>query len=286
LIQPKILPVSQTSSFERILDFLHSMDDWAQRFGGIGRLYGAAGLARLQSAHVCVVGVGGVGSWIIEALARCGVGQLSMMDLDDICITNMNRQLPALTHTVGQPKVRVLTERVREICPTTVVHQRLEFLSEAKARQQLDHAYSYVVDAVDRMSVKAAIIQACAELKVPVLTCGSAGGRRDPTQIRVTDLGLAGHDPLLQQTRRKLRKDHGWPRATDGKALRMAIPCVYSTESPIYPWADGSCSLQPEPGQEVGLRLDCSAGFGAATFVTGAFGFAAAAEVVRQIALA
>jgi tRNA threonylcarbamoyladenosine dehydratase len=266
------------STFRKFMD-----EDHSQRFGGIGRLYGTAGLARLQQAHVCIIGVGGVGSWIVEALARSGVTTLTLMDLDDICVTNTNRQLPALAHTVGQPKVSVLAQRVREISPQAVVHQRLEFLSETKAQAQLDHGYSYVVDAVDRMSVKAAIIHACNQLKTPVLTCGSAGGRRDPTQIRITDLGLAGHDPLLQQTRRKLRKDHNWPKATDGKALPMNVPCVYSTEAPTFPWADGSCSTQPEPGQEPGLRLDCSAGFGAATFVTGAFGFAAAAEVVRQI---
>jgi tRNA threonylcarbamoyladenosine dehydratase len=260
-----------------------TMDDYAERFGGMGRLYGSAAMQQLRTAHVCVVGVGGVGSWIVEALARSGVGALTLFDLDDVCITNINRQLPALSPTIGKPKVSVLAERVAQINPSCQVQQRLEFVTESQVSQQLDGGFDFIVDAVDRMSTKAAIIHAARSLGTAVLTCGSAGGRRDPTQVRVTDLGLAGHDLLLQQARRKLRRDYGWPKSTDGRALSLDVPCVYTTEPPVFPWADGSCSLQQEPGTESGLRLDCSAGFGAATYVTGAFAFAAAAEVVRRI---
>jgi tRNA threonylcarbamoyladenosine dehydratase len=260
------------------------MDDYTQRFGGMARLYGTAGLRRLREAHVCVIGVGGVGSWIVEALARSGIGKLTLMDLDDVCVTNINRQLPALTNTVGRPKVTVLAERTALINPDCQLQQKHQFVTEQQAQSQLDGGYSFVVDAVDRMSVKAGIIHACRQLGQPVITCGSAGGRMDPTQIRVTDLGLAGHDLLLQQARRKLRRDYGWPKSDTGRALPMDVPCVLTTEPPVFPWADGSCSLQQEPGADSGLRLDCSAGFGAATFLTGAFGFAAAAEVVRRLA--
>ena len=258
-------------------------EDYLARFGGIGRLYGTAGLAALAAARVCVVGVGGVGSWIVEALARSGIGGLTLIDLDDVCITNINRQLPALTPTIGRPKVSVLAERVRAISPHCEVREVLEFVSETNAPRLLEGPYDYVIDAVDRMSIKAVIIRTCQDLEQPVLTIGSAGGRRDPTLVKVADLGMAGRDPLLQQTRRKLRRDHGYERCNDGTAQEMGVPCVFSTEQPVFPWADGSCSVEQEPGQEPGMRLDCAVGFGAATFVTGAFAFTASAEVVRRL---
>ena len=258
-------------------------EDYLARFGGIGRLYGTAGLSTLAAARVCVIGVGGVGSWVVEALARSGIGGLTLIDLDDVCITNINRQMPALTPTIGRPKVSVLAERVRAINPQCEVKELLEFVSESNARRLLEGPFDFVVDAVDRMSIKAVIIRTCQDLGLPALTIGSAGGRRDPLLVKVADLGMAGRDPLLQQTRRKLRRDHGFERCDDGSAHEMGVPCVYSTERPVFPWADGSCSVDQEPGQEPGLRLDCAAGFGAATFVTGAFAFAASAEVVRRL---
>ena len=257
---------------------------YLQRFGGIGRLYGMQGLERLSQAHVCVVGVGGVGSWVVEALARSGVGELTLIDLDDVCVTNVNRQLPALDGTIGLPKVKVLADRIALINPECRVHQVLEFVSEGNAARLLDGKFSFVVDAVDRMSIKAVIIDTCVTRPMPVLTIGSAGGRRDATKIKAVDLGLAGHDLLLQQVRRKLRKDYGYPKSDDGNAVPMGIPCVFSSEKPVFPWADGSCSIEPEPGAEKGLRLDCSEGFGAATHLTGTFAFVAAGEVVARIA--
>lgn len=258
-------------------------ESFTQRFGGIGRLYGAAALPRLAAAHVAVVGVGGVGSWVVEALARSGVGELTLIDMDDVCITNTNRQLPALVHTVGQAKVDVLGARVAEINPDCRVHRVLEFLLESNVDRLLAPDFDFVVDAIDRTSIKALILAKCRARGLPVITSGSAGGRRDPTAIRIADLGQAGVDPLLRGARQSLRKDHGFTVSAEGKPVEMGIPCVFSTEKPVYPWADGSCSVQPESGAETGLRLDCSAGFGAATFVTGAFGFALAAEVMRRL---
>jgi tRNA A37 threonylcarbamoyladenosine dehydratase len=259
-------------------------ESYLQRFGGIARLYGRGGLERLNSAHVCVIGVGGVGSWIVEALARSGVGALTLIDLDDVCITNINRQLPALEGTIGLPKVTVLARRLALINPECRVTEVLQFIGEGNAADLLKENFNFVVDAVDRMSIKACIIGTCHERGLPVITVGSAGGRRDPTLIKIADLGFSGHDLLLQQVRRKLRQDHGFPKSTDGKALTMGVPCVFSSEKPVFAWADGTCSLDEEPGTEAGLRLDCASGFGAATHVTGAFAFAAAAVVVRQIA--
>lgn len=259
-------------------------ENYLQRFGGIGRLYGSPAMARLHAAHVAVIGVGGVGSWVVEALARSGIGKLTLIDMDDVCITNINRQLPALTQTVGQPKVEVLARRVAEIDPACEVRAVAEFLTAGNAERLLAPAFDYVVDAVDSTAIKALIIAKCRERGLPVIVSGSAGGRRDPTQVRLADLGLAGADPLLQQVRRCLRQEHGFAKSPEGKAMHWDVPCVFSSEKPVYPWADGTCSVEREGGAEAGLRLDCAAGFGAATFVTGAFGFALAAEVVRRLA--
>ena len=254
--------------------------EFLQRFGGVARLYGMDGLARLSRAHVCIVGVGGVGSWTVEALARTGLGALTLIDLDDVCITNINRQLPALDGQIGRPKIDVLAERVRLIHPACRVERIPEFFTAASAARLLEPRYDFVIDATDRLTNKCLIIAGCRERGLPVLTMGGAGGKRDATQVRVADLSHTMHDELLRQVRRKLRREMGFPR---GVGEPFGIPCVYSPELPTYPWKDGTCSAEPEPGSS--LALDCASGFGAATFVTGAFGFAAAGEVVRRISL-
>jgi tRNA A37 threonylcarbamoyladenosine dehydratase len=257
--------------------------DYLQRFSGIGRLYGANALPRFHQAHVCIVGVGGVGSWIVEALARSGIGALTLIDLDDVCITNINRQLPALGSTVGQPKTEILARRIAEINPECTVTQVLQFVSEANAPTLLQGPFSLIIDAVDRTSIKAAIIAWAVRRGAAVITSGSAGGRLNLAAIRVADLGLAGHDPLLQQVRRKLRKDYGFPKADDGKALPMNIPCVYSKETPRFPLADGTCSTTRPTDAETGMRLDCAGGLGAATHVTGTFALMVVGEALRML---
>lgn len=251
-----------------------------ERFGGMGRLYGRSAIERLASAHVAVIGVGGVGSWTVEALARSGVGNLTLIDLDDVCITNTNRQLPALAGTIGRPKVTVLAERVRQINPECEVEPVQEFFLESSADRLLEPRYDWVVDAVDRMSIKALIIARSIERELNVLTVGGAGGRRDPTQVRTGDLGRTGGDVLLRQVRKKLRRTYGWAR---GEGNAYGVPAVFSAEPQVYPQADGSVCAIPEA--EASLKMDCASGYGAATFVTGVFGFAAAAEVVRRVAL-
>jgi tRNA A37 threonylcarbamoyladenosine dehydratase len=256
-------------------------EDYARRFGGIARLYGKAGLERLSAAHVAVIGVGGVGSWTVEALARTGVGALTMIDLDDVCVTNINRQLPALDGQIGREKVTVLAERVALINPGCAVTALTDFFTPASADRLLAPRYDFVVDATDKLANKCAIITGCRERGIPVLTMGGAGGKRDGTAVRVADLAHTVQDELLRQVRRKLRREFDFPR---GVHADFGIPTVYSPEPPIYPWADGTCSTEPQPGES--LTLDCATGFGTATFITGAFGFAAAGEVVRRIALA
>jgi len=250
------------------------------RFGGIARLYGKRGLQRLSTAHVCVVGVGGVGSWTVEALARSGVGTITMVDFDEVCITNVNRQLPALTHTVGSAKVAVLAERVAQIAPQCAVNARQIFFTAETEESFFSARYDWVVDAIDVPAQKCLLIAGCRRRGVPVLSVGGAGGKRDGSAVRVADLALTGRDPLLKVVRRELRREHGF-ESVEGRGF--GVPCVYSTEAPVYPWEDGEvCEVREEGGASV---RDCSSGFGAATFVTGVFGFIAAGEVVRRIAL-
>ncbi len=262
---------------------LQMSDDYQDRFGGIGRLMGRAGLARLRAAHVCVVGVGGVGSWTVEGLARSGVGALTLIDLDDVCVTNVNRQLPALDGTVGRTKVSVLAERVRLINPECRVTAVEEFFTAATAERLLAEKFSYVVDAIDKMSKKALLIGEARKRGFPVVTVGAAGGKGDATQVRAGDLGDAFADELLRQVRKKLRRDHGFEHGEQKGKMHWGVRCVWSSEAPIYPWADGTCSVEREPGTEQNLAMDCASGFGAAVFVTGAFGLVAAQEVVRGI---
>lgn len=253
------------------------MKNYEARFGGIKRLFGVEAQERLRQAHVCVVGIGGVGSWAVEALARSGVGTLTLVDLDEVCISNVNRQLHAVTGEFGKPKVEVMAARVRAIHPDAVVHPVHSLFTNANANDILATKYDHVLDAIDSPSLKALLIAGCRERGFPVLTTGGAGGRRDPTAIRVEDLARTSHDRLLLQVRRLLRSRHGFPRGD----RKFGIDAVYSPEAPLYPARDGSVCAKPEAGTN--LRLDCRSGYGTACFVTGAFGFAAAARIVKQI---
>ena len=254
-------------------------NDYLARFGGIGRLYGSAALPRLYAAHVCVVGVGGVGSWTAEALARSGIGAITLIDPDDVCITNVNRQLPATIAGLGRPKVEVLRERIADINPECAVTTFPEFFSPSTAQRLLAPGYDFLVDAIDKMSNKALLIASCTSRAIPVISVGGAGGRRNPTAVKIADLGEAGGDLLLKLVRRTLRSDHGFAK---GKQVRFGVPCVFSPEEPVYSWGDGTVCQTQEPGSSV--RMDCASGFGTATFMTGTFGFLAAGEVVRRIA--
>ncbi len=255
------------------------MSDFDQRFGGLARLYGTAGLERLRAAHVAVIGIGGVGSWSAEALARSGVGELTLIDLDDLCVTNFNRQIHAVSSNLGTLKVEAMTRRIREINPECRVHAVPEFFTGGNAAQLLDRGFSVVLDAIDNVANKCLLLAGCRRRGVPVVTSGGAGGRADPTQLRVADLARVTHDPLIRQVRRTLRREHGFP---NDPQTDFGVPCVYSTEPVRYPWKDGTVCATKEPGGDE-LRMDCNSGYGSASFVTGAYGFAAAAEVVKLI---
>jgi tRNA A37 threonylcarbamoyladenosine dehydratase len=253
------------------------MDHYEARFGGIARLYSAIGLEWLRRAHVCVIGLGGVGSWAVEALARSGVGELTLVDMDDVCIRNVNRQLHALDGELGKPKVEVLTRRVLAINPECRVHPHQAFFLKSNAEALLAARFDAVLDAIDSPSLKALLIARCRERGFPIVTTGGAGGRRDPAAIEVADLARTSHDRLLMFVRRILRQEYGFPRG--GKAF--GVECVVSREQVLYPKQDGSVCA--ERAAEPDLRLDCDTGYGTACFVTGAFGFVAASRVVHAI---
>lgn len=247
------------------------------RFGGIIRLFGKQGAERLRAAHVCIVGIGGVGSWGVEALARSGIGQITLVDLDDVCISNTNRQLHALTGTFGKPKVEVMADRVRAIHPDCTVHARQEFFLKSNADELLAAKFDAVLDAIDQVAMKCLLIARCREKQIPVVTTGGAAGRRDPAAIEVADLAFSKYDPLLSHVRKALRTEYGFPRGEKA----FGVESVFSREPMVYAQKDGTVSC--DRGDVTDLRIDCNTGLGTATFVTGAFGFVAASRVVKAI---
>jgi tRNA A37 threonylcarbamoyladenosine dehydratase len=253
------------------------MDQFQSRFGGLGRLFGMHGLERLKRAHVCVVGLGGVGSWGVEALARSGVGELTLVDLDDVCISNVNRQLHALDGELGKSKVDVMARRARAINPDCVVHPLQSFFLKSNAEEILRTRFDAILDAIDGPSLKCLLIAMARERGIYVITAGGAGGRCDPTAIEVIDLAFSSHDRLLHEVRRKLRRVYDFPRG----ARAFGVECVLSREAPSFPVEDGGvCKSRPESPD---LRLDCNSGFGTASFVTATFGMVAASRIVQSI---
>jgi len=261
------------------------MSDYLLRFAGIGRLYGSAALEAFSRAHVCVIGIGGVGSWAAEALARSGIGEITLIDLDDVCISNINRQLHALTDTVGQDKVAVMAQRIKAINPQCIVHQVEDFIAIDNLRQLITPQMDFVIDAIDSIKAKVALLAHCKRNKISVISTGGAGGQTDPTQIQIADLTQTINDPLLAKVRNTLRRDYNYSR---NPKRRFGIDCVYSTEQLVYPRPDGSVCQQKTPqltadGEVSSMRLDCSGGFGATTVVTASFGLAAVARVLQKM---
>ena len=259
-----------------------SLDDsWTERFGGIDRLYGAGALARFSRSHVAVVGLGGVGSWLVEALARSGVGRLTLIDADDLCVSNTNRQLPALAGQYGRGKAEVMAERCRAINPQMSVEVVASFLTPSNLEDLLGRGYDLVIDACDSFRTKVEAIAWCRRRKLPIITVGAAGGRLDPTLVRVRDLSRTEHDAMLALIRRKLRGEFNFPK---GPKRYFSVPAIYSLENVQYPQADGTvCGLRPKLGADAAMKLDCGAGLGAATHITGAFAFVAAGKALEML---
>ena len=252
-----------------------------ERFAGIDRLYGRGAVAWLAGRRVAVVGLGGVGSWVAESLARSAVGTLDLIDADDLCVSNTNRQLPAIAGQYGRNKAEAMAERCRAINPAIDARAVPAFLAASNLEDLLGEGIDLVVDACDSLKVKVEAIAWCRRRKLPLVTVGSAGGRTDPTLVRVRDLSRTEQDAMLALVRKRLRAGFNFPRNPD---RFFGVPAVYSLENVKYPQADGSvCGVRPQMDADAALKLDCGAGLGAATHVTGAFAFAAVGKALELL---
>lgn len=247
------------------------------RFGGTSRLYGKQALTALSNAHMVVIGLGGVGSWTAEALARSGVGELTIIDLDEVCVTNTNRQLHALSSTVGQSKTDVLGARLKQINPDLKLHCINDFLTKTNLGDYI-RGQDVVIDAMDSVHTKAALAAYCSATKVRLIVVGSSGGKKDPTQITFADLGHTESDPMLAKLRNQLYRKHNFSRDA-GRKFR--IDAIYSKEQMVYPKPDGTVCMDKAVLTD-GVKLDCAGGFGSSTMVTGSFGFIAAARAIER----
>ncbi len=246
--------------------------DLQRRFGGLERLYGVDGAASIRCSHVVVVGIGGVGSWAAEALARSGVGELTLIDLDHIAESNINRQVHALAGTLGQAKVLAMAERIAQINPSCKVHSVEEFVEPDNWPQLLPAGVDAVIDACDQVKAKVAMAAWARQTKSLFISVGAAGGKRLAHKVDVDDLAHTTHDPLLAQVRYQMRKAHGAPR--EGK--KIGVTCVFSREAVAPP--DPSCAIEGDGS------LNCH-GYGSVVSVTATFGQCAAGWVLDRIAL-
>jgi len=249
------------------------------RFGGTKRLYGQDAVAKLAKSHVCVIGIGGVGSWAAEALARSAIGEITLIDLDDICVTNVNRQIHALTGTIGQSKVEVMAQRIKAINPDCIVNEVEDFIEPDNLSELISKDFDYVIDAIDSIKAKVSLVAYCKRNKIKIITVGGAGGQTDPTQIQVIDLAKTFNDPLAAKLRNELRRHHNF---TKNLKRRFQVECVFSSEQLLYPQADGSVCSQKSTADGP-MKMDCASGFGAATVVTASFGFVAVARVIKKL---
>ena len=285
-----------------------SEPDFGRRFGGVSRLYGAAGLAKLQAAHIVVVGIGGVGSWAAEAIARNAVGSITLIDLDNIAESNVNRQIHALEGAFGKAKVTAMTERIHDINPSCQVHKIEDFITPENIAKLLNFKCDAIVDCIDDAKAKAALAEYCKRTKLPIIMSGSAGGRLDPTRIKIADLSAVAGDKLLAKVRNQLRRDYDFPKASNTKkSAKFNVACVYSDEPVLTPnEAENEtkkelCALEKSDdmvggalrpnihaasGDAVNARaitgINC-AGYGSSVCVTAPMGFAAAQLAINLV---
>ncbi len=262
---------------------LYNNPHYQQRFSGIGRLYGHEALRKLSQGHFVVAGLGGVGTWAAEALARSGVGEITLIDLDDICITNTNRQLHALNDTIGHAKTTTMTQRLKGINPDLSLHSVDDFLDKENIPELITPKHDVVIDATDSSHIKAALVAYCRARRISLITVGSAGGKQDPSAVTTRDLGRTCSDPMLAKVRQQLYRLYNFAR---DKNRKFRVDAVYSTEQMVYPKPSGevcqqkSVMTQQEEGASV--KLDCTSGFGSSTMVTGTFGFMAASKAIER----
>jgi tRNA threonylcarbamoyladenosine dehydratase len=286
--------------------------DVERRFGGVGRLYGTQGLKALQTAHVVVIGIGGVGSWAAEALARNAIGHITLIDLDNIAESNVNRQIHALEGAFGKAKVSAMRERILAINPLCHVHEIEDFITPDNITKLLDFHYDCILDCVDDAKAKIALAAFCKAKQIPLIMSGSAGGRLDATQIKTADLSAVQGDKLLAKVRNQLRRDHQFPKASNQKkSAKFGVTCVYSDEQVLTP--NSMCEVEnshdkthniiddaleanihKDSGDAKNARADprvntrsitglnC-AGYGSSVCVTATFGFVSAGLVLQQL---
>lgn len=266
----------------------HEDEDLERRFGGLRRLHGASANDKLAAAHFAVAGIGGVGSWTAEALARSGVGELTLIDLDHIAPSNVNRQVHALDATFGQAKVSAMAERIRQIHPACRLTLVDDFVEPGNIALTLPARYTAIIDATDQVKAKLAMILHARTHGMPLVVCGGAGGKTDPLALRAGDLAQATHDALLARIRNELRRHHGYPRAgrAGGKALKripkMGVRALWVDQPVRLPaMPDDACEVPAiQPGAPQGLSC---AGYGSIVTVTAAMGLAAAHEALKQV---
>lgn len=255
-----------------------------RRFDRMGRLVGDDMMKKIFSTHVMVIGLGGVGSWAAESLARSGVGKITVIDFDEICITNANRQLHALQGLVGQKKANVMGERLKKINPQAEIQILAKFYNKESSAEILALKPDYIVDAIDNLTAKTHLLNECRTQKIKVITSGGASAKMDPTRIKITDLAKTIVDPLAHSVRKILRQEFDFPRKGE-----FGIPCVFSDEIPMesfelkYDLGQGFKCVCPQGQNDLHSCLHRSVIYGNASFITGAFGLAAASWVVRQI---
>ena len=247
--------------------------DMERRFSGVSRLYGQAGLAKLQVAHVVVIGIGGVGSWAAEALARNAIGRITLIDLDNIAESNVNRQIHAVDGAFGKAKVSAMQERILSINPSCKVHEIEDFITAENVAELLnfssDIGCNVIVDCMDDAQAKAALASFCKHQKIALIMTGGAGGRLDATKIKMADLASVINDRLLAKVRNLLRRDYAYPK---GEKTKFAINCIFSDEPVIMPSANSEPSALLTDSI---TGLNC-AGYGSSVSVTATFGFVAA----------
>jgi tRNA A37 threonylcarbamoyladenosine dehydratase len=255
--------------------------DWQQddRFAAVSRVYGNVACDKFAASHCCVVGIGGVGSWVAEALARSGIGAITLIDHDDIATSNINRQVHASNNTLNTSKVEVMAQRIGLISPACACHAIDDMLVENNIERYIDGNVDYVIDAIDTVKSKVSLIYYCKRNQIPVITIGGAGGRTDPTRVAITDLNKTNNDSLASSVRKRLRSKYGWTR---NPARRFGVECVYSDQQPLFPQGDGTVA-QNKPSQ-AGVTLDCNTGYGSMVGVTAVYGMVAASRVLDKIA--
>jgi len=251
------------------------------RFGGIARLYGTPALEKFTHSHVTVVGIGGVGSWAVESLARSGIGKITMIDLDEVCITNINRQLHAMDGGIGKQKTDAMAERIKLINPECTVICEQTFYNEKTSDKLLSSNPDFVIDAIDLMIQKALLIAECTKRNIPVICCGGAGGKTDPSKIRITDIAQVAQDALIHKVRTRLRTHFGFPKAKNYKAPKFNVEAIFYDEPAIFP---ESKECDTEPSSNTDMRLNCESGFGSVTHMTATLGLFAAERALKTLA--